>query len=209
MAKTILQFIDSNGPNWSPDWGKNENAQQEFDKRVKSLKDFLEKYKKIHEEFRFSKDISNYFKIDSEEGYIEMLIDTKEILIPENYDNFLSKFFASDVGNNRGAGMGHSPFDDEFYKDLFNIFKDENNEVYTEIYVGVSGNFDGAYEESVSFKEDGLHWEKEEELDFDDGEDVFESHGYCQDCGEELWSSEDDTNISKTREGYCFLCESK
>ena len=80
MAKTILQFIDSNGPNWSPDWGKNENAQQEFDKRVKSLKDFLEKYKNIHEDFSFSKDISNYFKIDSEEGYIEMLIDTKEIL---------------------------------------------------------------------------------------------------------------------------------
>ena len=51
----------------------------------------------------------------------------------------------------------------------------------------------------ISFKEDGLHWEKEEELDFDDGEDEFESHGYCQDCGEELWSSEDDTNISKTR----------
>ena len=56
------------------------------------MKDFLEKYKKIHEEFRFSKDISNYFKIDSEEGYIEMLIDTKEILIPENYDDlFLIK----------------------------------------------------------------------------------------------------------------------
>ena len=79
----------------------------------------------------------------------------EEILIPENYNNFLSKFFASDVGNNRGAVMRISPFDDEFYKDLFNIFKDENNVVYTEIYVSVSGNFDGAYEESVTFKKHG------------------------------------------------------
>ena len=35
------------------------------------------------------------------------------------------------------------------------IFKDENNGVYTEIYVSVSGNFDGAYEESVTFKKHG------------------------------------------------------
>ena len=222
MAKTILQFIDSNGPNWSPDWENDENAQKEFENRVKSLKDFLNKHKNIHEEFSFSKEITNYFIIDSEEGCIEMLINTKEILIPEDYDNFLSKFFASDVGNNRGAGMGVSPFDDKFYKELFNIFKDDDGEVFTEIYIAISGNFDGAYEAKVEFKENGLHWSIEDEYSFDEKdneepleiditwEDIkeqFEKHGYCKDCGEELWSSPNDSNISDINKEYCFVCK--
>ena len=147
---------------------KNENANKEFENRVKNLKYFIDKNKNIHNEFDFTKEFSNYFKIDTEEGCIEMLIDTKEILIPEDYNNFLSKFFASDIGNNRGAGMGISPFEDKFYKDLFNIFKDEDNEVETEIYVSVSGNFDGEIEGSVTLKEDGLHWEMEDDDDGDD-----------------------------------------
>ena len=84
------------------------------------MKKFVEKYSSLKQEYSFSKDIAEYFLIDDEEGVIQMEIDTQEILIPEDSNNFLSVFFANEIDYTRGVGIGNS-FNDEFYSDFGKI----------------------------------------------------------------------------------------
>ena len=160
MAKCILQFQNDIGPSYCPNWSNGEGAQKEFNLRKERLKNFIRKYSCLKQEYNFSKDISEYFLIDDEEGVIQMEIDTKEILIPEDSDNFLSMFFASEIDNTRGVGMGNS-FSDEFYFDFFEIFKDENLEVESDLTGTLTGNFDGHYYFQLEFLSNGIKWETE------------------------------------------------
>ena len=133
---------------------------KEFNLRKERLKNFIRKYSCLKQEYNFSKDISEYFLIDDEEGVIQMEIDTQEILVPEDSDNFLSVFFANEIDNTRGVGMGNS-FNDEFYSDFFEIFKDENNKIESDLSGTLTGNFDGYYEFKLEFLSNGIKWETE------------------------------------------------
>jgi len=136
---------------------KNDNAQKEFDFRKEKLNEFIEKNTVLNQQYSFSKDISDYFIIDDENGKIQMEIDTQEILIPEDSENFLSVFFASEVDNSRGVGMGNS-FNDDFYSEFFEIFKDANQKVQSDLAGTMAGNFDGHYSFSLEFLSNGIKW---------------------------------------------------
>tara|TARA_Y100001970_G_scaffold245297_1_gene312195 strand:- start:267 stop:1766 length:1500 start_codon:yes stop_codon:yes gene_type:complete len=148
----------------------NEYADKEFENRKKMLNKFLKKYDSNN--FGFSRNISEYFKADEDEGIIEMINfdDEMELLVPENYNNFLTKFLSSDINNSRGVGFGHNPFEDTFYLDLFNIF--ENNGVVDSDITGtLSGNFEGYYSFATEFKPNGIMWHTEF---YGDEEDEYE-----------------------------------
>ena len=48
----------------------------------------------------------------------------QELLLPEDSNNIFAKLFASNLDNKRGPGFGLEPFPEQFYQELFNIFKD-------------------------------------------------------------------------------------
>jgi outer membrane protein assembly factor BamB len=137
----------------------NDNARSEFELRAHKLHEFLEKYSYLKERYDFSRDISDYFIVDYDNGVIEMKLETDEILIPEDSDNFLSMFFASDIENSLGVSIG-SPFEDEFYSDFFEIFKDDNNVVNSDLS-GTLNGFDGYFDFTLEFLPNGIKWDAE------------------------------------------------
>ena len=205
MAKQIIKMSDESYIQYSPTWWikwdkdpkkreKNPTAQDEFDKKYDEFHMFLDMYSYLS--------IGNFIKLNEEDGCLEMFVDNIEIHYPDD-NSFIAKFFSGDAGNNRGVGFGIESLPSSFYKDLFNLFKDENDKI-DGIFQGTftTIDFDGYFKFKAELKENGLHWDTES-YQYENDDD-YEN---CQGCGEELWSEEGDTNISDTHAGYCFLCE--
>ena len=105
--------------------------------------------------------IGDSINFNKEDGCLEMFLENQEIHYPDD-NSFIAKFFADDVGNNRSVGFGMESLPSRFYRDLFNLFKDENNEIngnFNGTFTTI--DFDGYFEFTAELKEDGLHWETE------------------------------------------------
>jgi hypothetical protein len=124
------------------------------DDSITMVNEFVEKYKNLHQ------DISKIFHMS--EDYMCVMIELsggQELLLPEDRNNVFAKLFASDLDNRRGPGFGEEPFPEKCYQELFNIFKDENDEVDSDIKGSLSGNFDGYYEFEAELKPNGILWD--------------------------------------------------
>ena len=209
MAKLIVQWDRDecyvNGPDLSKVYNFEEDSGSFVtedgtvdDDSITYINEFLKKYKDLHS------DIHKIFHIS--EDYMAVMIELsggQELLLPENNNSVFAKLFASNLDNKRGPGFGLEPFPEQFYQELFNIFED-GGEIDSGIRGTLSGNFEGYYSFTAEIKPNGILWDTEYYQYEGDGD-----YGDCQGCGEELWSEEDDTNISDTHEGYCFLCARK
>ena len=169
----ILQFGD--GPHGLMLVGINK---EQFKTKVN---EFVEKHNKtlpdLNERFVFKKNqdsfdlhfiigtATEYNTIKEEFNGIGWTITEEEA----EKDKFMLDFFASGYTGWSYATTNGDEFDDEFYKDLYNLMKDkETNKVYwldgnVEKYLIWIGDVD--YEAIGIFTEDGMEWETEE---FDD-----------------------------------------
>ena len=144
------------------------------DDSITLINEFIKKYSSLH------KDIHNIFTVSEE--YMSVMIDLsggQELLLPEDSNNIFAKLFASNLDNKRGPGFGLEPFPQEFYQELFNIFKDvetnsfDDDGIDSDINGTLSGNFDGYYAFSAKLKPNGILWDTEHysENDEDNDED--------------------------------------
>jgi hypothetical protein len=165
MAKLIVQWDRDecyvNGPEFSTPY-KFEESTSSFvtedgtvdDDSITMINGFVKKYNNLHQ------DIHKIFHMS--EDYMAVMIELsggQELLLPEDSNNVFAKLFASNLDNKRGPGFGLEPFPDQFYQELFNIFKDDDGEVDAGIRGTLSGNFDGYYTFDAELKPNGILWD--------------------------------------------------
>jgi hypothetical protein len=142
------------------------------DDSITLINEFIKKYSSLH------KDVHNIFTVSEE--YMSVMIDLsggQELLLPEDSNNIFAKLFASNLDNKRGPGFGLEPFPEEFYQELFNIFKDvetnsfDDDGIDSDINGTLSGNFDGYYAFSAKLKPNGILWDTEHYPDYNEDND--------------------------------------
>ncbi len=123
----------------------------------KKMNDFIAKYPDFKENIKID---GNYLVFTISEDY--------EI----SEHNKIVDFLESNVGNGRAFNGQGKELDEEFYKDLFDLFSNDEGKV-----MFGSGNYDckmstvGVFDSSHYFelKSDGLHWrEDDDDDDYDD-----------------------------------------
>jgi hypothetical protein len=133
----------------------------------KQIKDFKNKWPKFNDDI----------KIDGNEL---IFIISNECEISEH--NRMVDFLESNVGYERAFNEQGSELDQNFYKDLYDLFSNDEGKVMfgTDNYdcrMETVGKFDSSH--YFELKSDGLHWREDDE--YDDEEEGYDEDEYGED----------------------------
>tara|TARA_Y100000034_G_scaffold132974_1_gene197313 strand:+ start:64 stop:567 length:504 start_codon:yes stop_codon:yes gene_type:complete len=153
MAKIILTTNDN--------WGLLYKFVDDKDNKDKQklFKAFGVKWENIVEQ------INEYDELIINEKQIELNFLEKELHIPDSLPYVMANLFQSDIKNERGFSLGVEAHPSEFYDDLFELFSDNDGNVYStdesDYWSGTvfGDKVEGYGSFTAYFKPGGFEWE--------------------------------------------------